>query len=362
MLKHWIWFSCAVNPSGKACDELISNYGSAERIYELSEDDFRRVVGITKGELGRLCDKRLDRAVSIIKYCEKNNINIMCMEDSCYPGQLKNVFSPPPVLYWVGTLPDFESDPIFTIVGTRTSTKEGEKAAYEFAAKMSQVGCVIVSGMASGIDSCAAKGCIVGGAKNVAVLGCGVDIVYPATNAELREKIVANGAVISEFPPKTPGYPQNFPIRNRIMAGLGMGVLVVEAPKISGALITARLALEMGKDIFVIPGSIYDSMWEGSNNLIAEGCCIPVVSPSGIVRHLPVHFEEKKEINETPVAAASPVEAKIVELLRYHRRLHIDKIRELTDLTETQILTSVMMMEINGLVINEGANVYAIYE
>lgn len=361
MLKYWVWLSLALLPSGKACDELISEFGSAEKIYSLSKEDYKFVSGITKGELNNLCNKNLDRAESIIKYCEKNNINIMCMEDECYPAQLKTIFSPPPVLYWAGELPDFNTTPMITIVGTRHSTKDGEKIAYEFSAKLSEVGCVIVSGLATGIDSAAAKGCLAGGSKSIAILGSGVDVLYPASNSKLRNEIIANGAVISEFAPGTPGLPHNFPIRNRIMAGLGLGVLVVEAPKRSGALITSRLALEMGKDVFVVPGSICDVHFEGSNAMIAEGCCIPVVSPEQIARNLPVHFEIKETVQEKIDVDLSPVEAEIVKHIKYHGRLHIDKLKEFTEIPETQLLTAVMMLEINGIVINEGADIYAVY-
>lgn len=361
MLEHWIWLSGALVPSGKACDELIRRF-SAEEIYKLSPKEYRELGFIQKGEYERLCDKSLTEAGKIAKYCTENGIGIMTYEDDCYPHSLKGIFSPPPVLYYRGKLFDFDDTPMLTVVGTRRSTKEGEKTAYEFSCKLSSAGCVIVSGMACGIDTNANKGCLAGGSPTIAVLGCGVDFVYPAGNAKLMEDIAARGLIISEFSPGTPGLPHNFPVRNRIMAGLGMGTLVIEAPIKSGALITARMALESGKELFVVPGSIYNSRYEGSNNLIKEGCCFAVTEPSDIVAHLPVHFEKEEKAEDVFAGIESPVEREIAELVFYHGKLRTDDIIELTGYSEAQVALSIMEMEIKGILEALGADWYSVHK
>ncbi len=365
MLSHWVWLSQAVIPGAKGCHELLERFGDAKSIYESSKEELRLSDGIKKAELSRLCDKNLDNAEKLIQRCAKDNISIISMADDAYPSMLKNVYSPPPVIFCRGSLPDFEKTPSLTIVGTRKSSAEGERIAYEFSCILAKMGCMIVSGMASGIDTNANRGCLEGGMPTVAVLGCGVDVVYPPENDKLMERIIANGAVISEYPPGCPALPHHFPTRNRIMAALGLGTLVVEAPQKSGALITARLALDMGRDVFVVPGSIYHSGFAGSNNLIKEGSCIPVISAEDITSHLPVHFEqietEKTEFNLDDFQL-KPDERKIAELMLHHRRLHLDQMLNLSGLSEADILTSVMALELKGIIVHEGADFYTVYE
>jgi len=299
----------------------------------------------------------------IAGHCAKNNINITVYGDEAYPPGLMNIFSPPPVLYYRGTLPYFASDPIFTIVGTRKSTKDGERAAYEFASALSARGMVIVSGMAYGNDTQANLGALKGGGRTVAVLGCGVDVVYPPTNKVLMNDIIANGAVISEFPPGTFPYPQNFPQRNRIMAGISMGTLVVEAPEKSGACITANLAMEQGKDVFVIPGSIYSPTYQGCIRLMQDGvqCAF---SPDDIInfyKNMLVEAGQPAAEDDDPSLKyidLPPVEGKIIELLLHQKKLYIDDITAALGYSAPQILTSVMSLELKGHITNLGGDVY----
>ncbi len=365
MMKHWIWFANAISPFGRiSSSELLDYFGSAEAIYNAEKKDFVHVENIARRDLDRLCRKNLSRAEKILDICEKSGINIVTMEDKAYPSMLKNVFMPPPVLYYRGTFPDFDSIPTITIVGTREATKDGERAAYEFAAELSDMGLYIVSGMAYGVDTKANEGGLFGGTPTVAVLGCGVDVVYPPTNKELMSNIIKHGVVISEFPPGTRPLGHNFPVRNRIMAALGLATVVIEAPKKSGALITASLAADLGKDVLVVPGGIYNSKYEGSNNLIKSGC-IPVTEAKDVIEHLPVEIKViPKENTKTNKFEniSSPAEKKITELLLYHREMNVDNIISESGLPEGQVISALMMMEINDIVKNTGGGNYAINE
>lgn len=366
MLEHWVWLSEALYPGGQAENEWINYFDSAEEVFGAAKDEISAIEGIMRSELDALCHKKLKRAEEIVKYCAANEIEIITYKSEKYPQVLKNIYAPPAVIYKRGSIQDFNGIPMFTIVGTRKSTKEGERTAFEFACRLSGAGCTVVSGMADGIDAAANRGAIAGKTPTVAVLGCGVDVVYPAGNAQLMEDIIKNGAVISEFPPGAKARGHHFPIRNRIMAALGMGVLVVEAPEKSGALITANLAAEDGKDVFAVPGSIYNSNYAGSNNLIKSGC-IPVTEVEDIVPYLPVHFEQpervqRQDIDERLGGISEPMSRRIAELLFYNRELHIDEIARMMNINETQLLPSLMMLEVDGVIRKDGGNSYVFVE
>lgn len=362
MLEHWIWLSESLYPGGQAENEWSAHFSSAEEVFDADKEEILKIGGIMRSEIDALCRKKLKRAEEIKKYCDENNIEIIPYDSENYPKALRNVYAPPPIIYRRGTFSQLNDVPMFTIVGTRKSTKEGERTAYEFACKLSDAGCTIVSGMADGIDAAANRGAIAGKTPTIAVLGCGVDVVYPVGNASLMEDILRCGAVISEFAPGTVARAHHFPIRNRIMAALGMGVLVVEAPSKSGALITANLAAEDGKDVFAVPGSIYNSNYDGSNNLIKTGC-IPVTEAADIVPYLPVHFEQiqpetNSDFDERLEGITEPMSRKIAELLFYHRELHIDEIARMMNVEETRLLPSMMMLEMDGFIRKNGGNSY----
>ena len=200
-----------------------------------------------------------------------NNIGILTYSDEFYPSRLKTLKDPPCVLYYKGTLPDFDNRVCIAVVGTRKMSEYGKRAAFKIAYELASAEGVVVSGMALGIDSVAACGAICGKGKTVAVLGCGIDIVYPPQHTRLMNIIEENGVVITEFAPGTRPLGTNFPIRNRIISGLCQGTLIVEADEHSGAMITARCALMQGRDIYALPGNIDESNAQGTNSLIRDG-------------------------------------------------------------------------------------------
>ncbi len=356
---YWIWLAESLGAEDRYVKPVLEYFGSAREVYELANRDTLREMGeIGRKQARALCKKNLKNAEKIMRQCEERDIGILTYEDTRYPEQLKKIFSPPLVLYYKGTVPDFSKSSLFTIVGTRKSTKEGNRTAYEFAAQLSQQGITVVSGMAEGIDSYANKGASEGPTPTIAVLGCGVDVVYPAYTGALMEKLIRTGLILSEFPPGSRPLGYHFPIRNRIMAGLSEGTLVVEAPKTSGALITANNALEENKEVFAVPGSIYSYNHVGSNRLLFEGAH-PVMSPADIFEVL--HWEivqAPKEDKTMDLDGLPPAERKIAEILLYHGQLFIDDLTEYVNLPGPQVLSALMMMEIKGLVMNLGGDVY----
>ena len=271
MLKHWIWLTTREGIGTRGCAALLRLYGSAEEIYARDESAYRKTEGFERRWLRSLSDKSLEGAEKILALCEKKGISLLTYADPAYPQRLKNIADPPAVLYYKGTVPDFDREAAIAVVGSRRCTPYGMMHAKQFGRLIANSGGVVVSGGARGIDTMALRGALESTMPVVCVLGCGVDVAYPRENQALFEQIAAHGCVLSEFPPETPPEARNFPVRNRLLSGLALGVLVVEAPERSGALITANLALEQGRDVFAVPGNIGVKACEGSNRLIREG-------------------------------------------------------------------------------------------
>ena len=265
MHKHWVWLTTRKGVGTRGRAALLELYGTAERIYELKEDDYLRTEGFDRRWLESLLDKSLDEAEAILRDCDNEEIDLLTCADERYPNRLKNIADPPALLYYKGTLPDFDREAAIAVVGSRRCS------AKQFGRQIANSGGIVVSGGARGIDTMALKGALDSTMPVVAVMGCGLDIDYPRENHFLFQKIIQHGCILSEYPPKTNPERGHFPVRNRILSGLSLGVLVVEAPEKSGALITADLALQQGRDVFAIPGNIGVKHCSGSNRLIREG-------------------------------------------------------------------------------------------
>lgn len=227
---------------------------------------------------------------------EEKGVKVLSFWDEDYPQLLREIASPPIVLFCLGDEKLLKRDCV-SIVGTRRMTSYGKKIAHELAFTVVKAGIVVVSGLAFGIDSCAHSAALEACGKTIAVLGTGVDVAYPASNKRLYERIVQEGCVVSEFPLRTTAMKQNFPMRNRIIAGLSKATVVVEAPKDSGALITARFAAEMGRDVFAVPADIDRSSSEGCNWLLKMGAT-PLTDPSELFDHYGLKSEPTEERDE----------------------------------------------------------------
>lgn len=269
IIEYWIWLQQALGPNSPKPEKLLRDFGSIGEIYRAHRVNYIKEGILNEREIRSLCDKSLEKSKSIVGQCMKNGYNILCLND--LPQRLRNIYAPPCVLYVWGELPSPQDGIYISMVGTREVTSYGVEAATKLSLGLARCGAVVVSGMALGVDAASHKGALKGGGKTVAVIGCGIDIDYPSQHTELKRLIAQNGAVVSEYPPGTRPSRANFPIRNRIIAGLSLGCVVVEAGSRSGALITASMAGEMGRDIFAVPGSIFSPVSEGTNKLLRDG-------------------------------------------------------------------------------------------
>lgn len=268
----WIWLSDRCGAGSAEILALITRFKTIDEIYDADFDDYVS-GGISERTAELLCDKNLDDAYRIIDFCRKSGVGILTFDNEKFPVSLRALPNPPAVLYYIGTLPDFNSDLFISVVGTRKMSEYGMRSAYKIAYEIASSGAVTVSGMALGIDGVVACASISAGGRTVAVLGCGIDVVYPAQHKKLRDIIAQHGAIITEYPPATRPYGYNFPVRNRIISGLGVCTLVIDAPEGSGSLITAKNAIIQGKDIYAVPGNIDGKNATGTNGLIRDGAC-----------------------------------------------------------------------------------------
>lgn len=270
MLIHWIWFAQLKKISCAQKWQLLQHFSDPEEIYHSDETALREVGFLSADALAVLEEKDLTEALQILQECEDKGIHLLTIADDAYPRRLRNTFDPPMVLYFRGKLPDWNDTPVIGIVGTRKATAYGCNTARQFGAQIAACGALVVSGAADGVDAMAMYGALDAGNPVVGVLGCGVDVVYPKKNQQLFDLTAANGCLISEYPPRTPGNAWHFPQRNRIISGISNGLLVVEAPKKSGALITVERALEQGRDVYAVPGPVDNPFCEGSNALLQD--------------------------------------------------------------------------------------------
>lgn len=269
MLVHWIWFSCLQDLNGRQKLALIQRFRTPEDIYQLD----RRVLGsleLTSKAAMSILDKDLTKAQWILKTCAEKGIGILAFTDSTYPDRLRSIDDPPMVLYYRGHIPALELHPVIGIVGTRKASPYGLRAAAAMGSQIGACGGIVASGGAFGIDSMALQGALDAGQQTVVVQAGGLDALYPKSNEKLFARVLENGCILSEYPPGEPAYRGNFLRRNRIISGISNGVLVVEAPKVSGALNTARWASEQGRDVFAVPGNIDVESCVGSNALIGD--------------------------------------------------------------------------------------------
>ena len=271
-LKLWVWLTSKKFITPEKITALLSHYDNIEEIYEA--DRFENVEGIGLREKRDLLNKSLDTAERIIEKVKTLGARIVTIEDENYPKPLREIEPPPYILYMKGEDIDFSEGLPIGVVGSRECSDYGRVAAEHLSYEMAAAGVTIVSGMARGIDSIAAVSALKAGGKTVAVLGSGIDIVYPPENEDLMRAIEKNGLVITEYPPSCPPWPHNFPKRNRIISGLSKGLLVIEAGKPSGTFSTVEYAKNYGKEIFALPGGIFRDNSQGTNEMIKKGAIL----------------------------------------------------------------------------------------
>ena len=307
MRIHWLWLATRPGLSDRKKMAILKAFPDPEDVYLADEKELFVISGLTEEERESLLDKDLKEAEKILETCGEKDIEICVFSDENYPYRLKNIDDPPLVLYYRGQFPDFEKAPAIGTVGTRSASVYGLTAAKQLGFQIARCGAILVSGIAKGIDAATMEGALKAGGTVVGILGNGADVVYPTCNRFLFADTRRHGCLISEFPPGTPPMKWNFPKRNRIISGLCNGVLVVEAPAGSGALITAKHALEQGRDVFSVPGSITSPTSAGTNALLQEGARA-VLSGWDVMKEYAHQYPEKISRRDTVLQAERPME------------------------------------------------------
>nr|MBP3598228.1 DNA-processing protein DprA [Eubacterium sp.] len=289
--EQWL---CGLDGIGlKKIQRLLEVFFTPQAVYEASEEELRKVKGIGDKELHIILENRcsgwFEKQKNVL---EQHGIRNICYLEKNYPEPFRHLYTPPKQIYYIGKMPMEKK--CVGIVGARNCSHYGREQARRFAYELAKAGIGIVSGMARGIDGWAHQGALEGGGNTYAVLGNSPEICYPKEHEKLYQSILKRGGVLSEYPPGTEARPGFFPMRNRLISALSDGILVVEAKRKSGSLITAKEALEQGKDVFVVPGRIGDELSEGCNALIKQGAYL-VTTPVDIMEHYGVFQEKKKE-------------------------------------------------------------------
>ncbi len=312
-LNYLIWLQAVVGIGNRKVKPILEHFGSAENVYNSSKETLKS-CGLFSARQLELSEKTdISYSDKVISDCKKSGIGAIGLGDSRFPKCLEVLDDPPLVLYFKGKLPDFDNDPVFCIIGPRKISDFGMKAAYSLSARLSKAGMIILSGGAMGGDSFAHKGAIKYSGTTVAVLPCGIDFDYLSENRPLRDEILkSGGALISESPPKAGLLKHAFPVRNRLLSALSLGVAIVESPERSGTLITAHHALDQGKDVFVVPGNPTLACYKGSNDLLRDGAK-PLIDASDIFNEYIPIFAHKLDLERAFEKESENKEKKILK-------------------------------------------------
>jgi DNA processing protein len=362
---HWIALRLVSGLGTRKANQLLGQFRSPERIFRASRSELEAsgLAGSVAQTIASGCT--FDDAVDQQQKMLEAGVRLIPFSDPCYPARLKEIFDPPIVLFAKGRMELLQSI-MLGVVGTRRPSQYGIAAAERLSADLAQCGLTITSGMARGIDTAAHRSALSVGGDTIAVYGCGVDLVYPAENRKLAAEIAEKGLLVSEFPMGAPAYPQNFPIRNRIISGMSVGVLVVEGAQYSGSSITAKMALEQQREVFAVPGNITSKMSWGPNLLIKQGAKLvqewndvsvelPAETRRALIRKAEARLgvmslETKEEQPAVPgeIAGASRT---LLKCLKLDVPMHIDELLETFDaLTSSEVIAALFELELLGLI------------
>ena len=330
---------------------LIRKFGSPDKVFQASIKDLEEVEGLRQKVIKEIKGFNQNaRVKNELELMRKHQVTLVTFLDENYSFNLLNIYDPPPFLYVKGEFKK-EDKIAVAIVGSRFASHYGKLVTERISQDLALEGVTVVSGMARGIDTSAHRGALSVKGRTIAVLGCGIDINYPAENKKLREEIASNGALVSEFNMSTPPASSHFPVRNRIISGLSLGVVVIEASHRSGSLITARLALEQGRDVFAVPGSVDSLRSRGTHKLIKEGAKLVEDAQDVVIELLPQirGSSQLADVQQDRGEFVSEEARSILELLE-HSQLQIDKIITGTGLSSSQVSTTLLDLELNGLI------------
>ena len=346
--KYWLGFNIVKGVGPVRLRALRQSFGDLEIAWNAGESDLM-AAGLDRRTLTNLLQVRqsvdLDQ---MLQQVDALGATMLTLDDPDYPALLRELPDSPPVLYVKGTLADADQWAV-AFVGTRRATVYGRDMTYQLVTSLVSAGITIVSGLALGIDAAAHKAALEAGGRTIAVLGCGIDRVYPPEHRKLAAAITESGALISEFSPGTPPEAKNFPVRNRIISGLSLGVVVVEAPAGSGALLTADQAAEQGRDVFAVPGNVTSKSSLGANQLIQSGAKL-VISAEDILDELNLtRTTVETRVQVRAIAPSDPTEAALADFLT-DEPLHIDDLCQRSGLPITQVSSTLALMELKGMV------------
>jgi len=352
--RYWVGFNLVRGIGAVRLRSLIDHFGDVVTAWNGTPEELR-AAGLGAKTIARLVALRSDVDVDLLwQHVESQGVKVLTSEDDAYPARLKEIDQPPPVLFVRG---EWLADDQFSvaIVGTRRATAYGRQVTEQLAAYLASNGITIISGLARGVDELAHSAALAAGGRTAAVLGSGVDRIYPPENRALAEKIMRSGALLSDYPLGTAPESSNFPPRNRIISGLAMATIVVEAGETSGALITAEFAAEQGRDVFAVPGSILAPQSKGTNKLIQNGA-LPLLSPDDVLQalHLGRAGEQRAARRVLP---ADEIESQVMNALG-SEPLHVDEIRSHTGLPVEKVSAALVMMELKGMVRQVGGMQY----
>lgn len=354
-LKYWIAFNQISSIGFHRLNRLLKYFDSLEQAWSASSSELIQAGLEPKiaQEVCEACDNinpeaELERVINL-------GIKVTTLQDAHYPKLLKETYSPPPLLYHYGEL-DLNNDFTLAVVGSRKISSYGKQVTFDLVESLAQSGFTIVSGLALGVDATAHQATLNVGGKIVSVLGSGLQKIYPASNYHLAQNIIeSGGTIISEFPLNYPALKQNFPQRNRIISGLSLGTIITQAAKKSGALITARFALEQNREVFAIPGSILEAGSVGPNNLIKAGAK-SVTSATDVIESL--NLSQIKEFKTAKkLLPTNALEEKIIKFLE-DGEMDVDRLAKSSRLDISTINSTLIVLEMKGLVKNLGANKY----
>ena len=292
MLKYWVWLAELPRLKGPFRLALLRHFGSPEDIFFADREELLLAEDVPPGQAELALNRDLSAADRILADCQRLGQRILTIQDAEYPQRLRNIFDPPLVLYVKGRMPVMDEEAAIAVVGTRECTPYGTACGERLGRELAASGAVVVTGLARGVDSAAARGALRAGGSVVGVTGGGLDVVYPPENGDLYADVAARGVLLSEYPPGSPPDKAHFPVRNRIMSGLSVAAVVVEAPGHSGARNTARLALEQGREVYAVPGPIDAPDSVGCNRLIRDGAGL-AAEGWDILRDFQERFPEK---------------------------------------------------------------------
>lgn len=303
-LKHWIWLSLRKGLAGQNAVRVLEHFGTPELVHAADEEAYRMVGGLSGAAIRSLMSKSLDLADEVLGDCERLGIQLLTRQDAVYPERLRSIAQPPMVLYWKGKQIAFDNEAAIGMVGAREATPYGVQAASRLSADLTRKGALVVTGMAQGIDAACVRGALKVGGPVVSVLAGGIDRVYPRHHKDLYEDVAAVGALISEYPPGTEPRGDHFPVRNRIISGLSVGVIAVESARASGTLLTVNHALDQNREVFAVPGPIDAPQSEGTNRLIQAGCAKLILEADDVLCELVNRFPGKLRLG--PSASLPP--------------------------------------------------------